>query len=74
MAQPDFLQDDRVAGSMSSPGLPMVIAPANVPLPRARNSVVRREPCQDESLSCSWTRLSAGMKKFFESNAKVDRP
>jgi hypothetical protein len=67
--------DDRLAGMISPPpGLPMVIAPANVPLPRARNSVVRREPCQDESLSCSWTRLSAGMKKFFESNAKVDRP
>jgi hypothetical protein len=71
---PDF-QDDRLAGSMSAPGLPMVIGPTSIPIPKARNSVVRAQvACQEESLSCSWTRFSAGMKQFFESNAKVNRP
>jgi hypothetical protein len=74
MAQPD-LQDDRVAGSISSPGLPVVIAPTNVPIPRARSSVVRSDGlCEGASLSCNWTKFSAGIKKFFESNAKVNRP
>jgi hypothetical protein len=74
MAQPD-LQDDRVAGSISPPGLPMVSAPTNVPIPRARNSVVRSDDvCEDASLSCNWTKFSAGIKKFFESNAKANRP
>ena len=74
MAQPD-LQDDRVAGSISPPGLPVVIAPTNVPIPRARSSVVRSDGvCEDTSLSCNWKKFSAGIKKFFESNAEVNRP
>ena len=74
MAQPDH-QDDRVTGSISPPGLPTIIAPNNVPIPRARSSVVRSNgPCEDESLSCSWTNFSAGIKKLFESNAKLNRP
>lgn len=73
-AQPDF-HSDRVTGSISPPGLPLMIAPINVPIPRARSSVVRSNgPCEDESLSCSWTNFSAGIKKFFESSAKVNRP
>lgn len=73
-SQPDY-QDDRVTGSISPPGLPMIIAPTNVPVPRARSSVVRSKgPCEDASLSCSWTKFSAGIKTFFESNAKVNRP
>jgi len=74
MAQPD-LQDDRVAESISPPGLPKVIAPTNVPIPRARSSVVQSDGvCEDASLSCNWTKFSTGIKKFFESNAKVNRP
>jgi len=74
MAQPE-LQDNRFAGSISPPGLPVVIAPTNVPIPRARSSVVRSDGvCEDTSLSCNWTKFSAGIKKFFESNAKVNRP
>ncbi|WP_291687389.1 hypothetical protein [Bradyrhizobium sp.] len=74
MAQPDF-RDDRVTGSISPPGLPMMIVPTHVPIPRARSSVVRADgSCEDASLSCNWTKFSAGIKKFFESNAKVDRP
>jgi hypothetical protein len=74
MAQPGF-QDDRAASAISQPGSPVVIAPTNVPIPRARSSVVQSNgPCEDASLSCNWTRFSAGIKKFFESNAKTDRP
>ena len=74
MAQPE-LQDNRFAGSISPPGLPVVIAPTNVPIPRARSSVVQSDGvCEDASLSCNWTKFSAGIKKFFESNAKVNRP
>ena len=74
MAQPDY-QDDRVTGSMSPPGLPMIIGPNIVPIPKPRSSVVRlKGPCEDASLSCSWTKFSAGIKTFFESNAKVNRP
>ena len=74
MAQPDY-QDDRVTGSMSPPGLPMIIGPNIVPIPKPRSSVVRLKGlCEDASLSCSWTKFSEGIKTFFESNAKVNRP
>jgi hypothetical protein len=74
MAQPGF-QDDRVASSISQPGPPVVIAPANVPIPRARSSAVQSDSlCKDGSLSCNWTKFSAGIRKFFESNAKISRP
>src|SRR6267142_3496185 len=39
LAQPGF-QDDRVVGSISQPGPPAVIGPTNIPIPRARSSVV----------------------------------
>jgi hypothetical protein len=74
MAQPGF-QDDRAAGSISQPGPSVVIAPANVPIPRTRSSVVQSNSlCKDASLSCNWTKFSAGIRKFFESNAKINRP
>jgi hypothetical protein len=74
MAQPDF-PDDRVKGSTSPPELPMTIAPTHVPIPRGRSSVIRsKPPCEDASLSCNWTKFSAGIMKFFESNAKLSRP
>jgi hypothetical protein len=74
-AQAD-VQDDRLTGSMSSPGAPMVIAPASVPIPRARSSVARSKGshCEDASLSCSWANFSAGIKNFFGSYAKEGRP
>jgi hypothetical protein len=70
MAQPGF-QDDRVAGSIPQPRPPVMIAPTNIPIPRARNAVVQSTGlCEDPSLSCNWTKFSAGIKKFFESNAR----
>jgi hypothetical protein len=74
-AQAD-VQDDRLTGSISSPGLPMVITPTNVPIPRAGNSAARSKGsrCEDASLSCSWINFSEGIKKFFGSYAKANHP
>jgi hypothetical protein len=74
MGQPG-VEDDRVVGSISQPGPPVVIAPTNVPIPRARSSTVQSNGlCEHASLTCNWTKFSAGIKKFFESNAKINRP
>jgi hypothetical protein len=74
VTQPD-LKDDRVVGSISPPGPPIVITPTNVPIPRARRSVVRSDTvCEDGSLSCNWAKFSAGVKTFFGSNANGNRP
>src|SRR5450432_1185509 len=68
MAQPLF-QNDHVAGSILPLGSPVVIAPTNVPIPRARSSVVQSNGlCDDASLSCIQTKFSAGIRNFFESN------
>jgi hypothetical protein len=72
--QPD-LKDDRAVGSISPPGPPLVITPKAVPIPRARSSVIPpTASCDDSSLSCGWTNLSAGLKKFFGSNASGNPP
>jgi hypothetical protein len=69
-------RDDRLTDSIPPPGPPMVIAPAKVPIPRARSSVVRSKGplCEDPSLSCSWTKFSAGILNFLSSNARVNGP
>jgi hypothetical protein len=61
--------------SISPPGLPLAITPTIVPVPKARNSVMRsKSSCEDGPLSCGWIRFSSGISKFFESNAKMNRP
>ena len=71
----EWRNDDRVVGSISQARPPVVIAPTNIPIPRARSSVVESNGlCEDASLSCNWTKFSAGIKKFFDSNARVNRP
>ncbi|MGY4329420.1 hypothetical protein ACVWWG_003837 [Bradyrhizobium sp. LB7.2] len=72
-SQPD-LKDDRVVGSPSSPGLPRVITPSRVPIPKPRSSVLPPvASCEESSPSCSWEKFTAGIKKFFQSNADVNR-
>ena len=72
---PSDLKDDRVTGSATPSGPPLVITPKTVPVPRARSSVVPSSVgCEDSSLSCSWTKLSAGLKKFLGSNASGNPP
>jgi hypothetical protein len=74
IAQPNS-RNEQVTSSITSPGPPMVLAPPRIPIPRARSSVVRsRDPCEEASISCTWTKFSAGIKNFFESNAQVTSP
>jgi hypothetical protein len=74
-AQSDFQNDRYSMGPISPPGPPMVITPTNVPLPRpAPISRAKNSRCEDASLSCSWTKFSAGVKNIFGSYAKANRP
>jgi hypothetical protein len=74
-AQSDFQNDRYSMGSISPPGPPMVITPTNVPLPRpAPSARAKNSGCEDASLSCSWTKFSAGVKNTFGSYAKANRP
>jgi hypothetical protein len=69
------LKDDRATAPASPPGPPIVITPKAVPIPRARSLVIPpTASCDDSSLSCGWTKLSAGLKKFFGSNASGNPP
>jgi hypothetical protein len=73
-AQPG-LNNDLIVGSISPPGPPLVITPRGVPIPRALRSVIPPNVvCEDRSLSCSWSKFSAGVGKFFGSNANGNRP
>jgi hypothetical protein len=72
---PPNSQNEQVTSSITSPGPPLDLAPPRIPIPRARSSVVRsRDPCEEASISCTWTKFSAGIKNFFESNARVNHP
>jgi hypothetical protein len=68
--------EDRLTGSIPSPGPPIVITPTKVPIPKARRLAVRPigPLCEDLSLSCSWTKFSAGILNFLGSNAKANGP
>jgi len=72
----DLLNDRSSTGSVSSPGAALVITPGNVPLPKPASQLARSKAqrCDDASLSCGWTKFSAGIKNFFGSYAKVNQP
>jgi hypothetical protein len=75
----DLLNDRSSTGSLVSPGAPLAITPNtpnNVPLPKAASQAARSraQRCDDASLSCGWTKFSAGIKNFFGSYAKVNHP
>jgi len=68
-------EENHPTDSADLPGPPLQIAPANIPVPIARNSVVRpKGACVDTSVSCNWTKFTAGVKEFFQSNAKFEHP
>jgi len=82
-AEADSQIDQSSTGSVSPPGTPLVITPnsvpvGNVPIPIPRNGTLiarsKAQRCEDASLSCNWTKFSAGIKNFFGSYAKVNRP
>jgi hypothetical protein len=49
---------------------PMVLTPANVPLPTPRPQE-KSARCEDGSLSCSWVKFSAAMKNAFASSPRT---
>jgi hypothetical protein len=75
-AEADFQNDPSSTGSAIPLGAPLVITPNNVPIPRAGSQGARSKAqrCEAASLSCSWTKFSAGIKSFFGSYAKVNHP
>ena len=77
-AETDFQSDQSATGSVSPLGAPLVLTPNNVPIPipRPGTQIARSKAqrCEDASLSCSWTKFSAGIKNFFGSYAKVNQP
>ena len=74
-AQADSQNDRYSMGPISQPGPPKVITPTNVPIPRpAPSSRAKNQGCEEASLSCSWTKFSAGIKNIFGSYAKANRP
>jgi hypothetical protein len=49
---------------------PIVLTPANVPLPIARPQV-KSAPCENASLSCGWEKFSAVVKNAFASSSRA---
>ena len=72
----DLLNDRSSTIQVNPPGAALAIAPNNVPLPKPASQLARSKAqrCDDASLSCGWTKFSAGIKNFFGSYAKVDHP
>jgi hypothetical protein len=75
-AEADLQSDPSSTSSAIPLGAPLVITPTNVPIPRAGSQGARSKAqrCEDASLSCSWTKFSAGIKSFFGSYAKANHP
>jgi len=75
-AEAVFQNDQALANAAIPLGAPLVITPNNVQIPRMANQVARSKVlrCEDASLSCGWTKFSAGIKGFFGSYAKVNQP
>ena len=53
-------------------GAPLDLAP-KIPLPVKRPLVERSKPCENDSLACSWAKLSAAVKDAFASSARPPR-
>ena len=53
-----------------SVGPPMVLTPANVPLPTARPQV-KSAGCETDSLSCGWAKFSEVVKNAFASSSRT---
>ena len=75
-AEAAFQNDQPSADTVIPLGAPLVIAPNNVRIPGTGSQAARSKAqrCDDASLSCSWTKFSAGIKNIFGVYAKVNRP
>ncbi len=59
-------------GARQNAGAPLSLTP-KIPLPAKRPIVERSKTCEDESLSCSWAKLSAAVRNAFASSAGTSR-
>jgi hypothetical protein len=75
-AEAAFQNDQFATSSVMPLGAPLVITPNNIRIPGNGGQVTRSkvQRCDDASLSCSWTKFSAGIKNIFGAYAKVNRP
>jgi hypothetical protein len=66
--------DQKSTGSLPDVGPPMVITPTNLPVtgrPSQPVDQLRAARCDDGSLSCNWSKFSAGVKNAFGSSSKT---
>jgi hypothetical protein len=66
--------DQKSTGSLPNVGPPMVITPTNLPVtgrPSQPVDQLRAARCDDGSLSCNWSKFSAGVKNAFGSSSKT---
>ena len=75
-AEAAFKNDQASAEAVIPLGTPLVITPNNGRVPGTGSQAARSKTqrCDDASLSCSWTKFSAGIKNIFGVYAKVNRP
>ena len=69
------LQDDLERARQPIVGQPMIITPTNAPSGGTKDSAhrLRTQRCDDGSLACSWSKLSATIKNAFGSSSGTKR-
>jgi hypothetical protein len=68
------VHDAGLTDLISSPGPATAMTPTKVPIPRARSLAMRSKGsrCEDASMPCRWTNISAGIKNFFAEQSKQE--
>jgi hypothetical protein len=66
------LEQAAIDRSRQNAGPPLALTP-KIPVPAKRPVVDRSKPCEDGSLSCGWTRLSAAVRGAFASSNDARR-
>jgi hypothetical protein len=66
------LEQAGIDRSRQNAGPPLALTP-KIPVPAKRPVVDRSKPCEDGSLSCGWTRLSAAVRGAFASSNDARR-
>src|ERR1700722_1900890 len=70
-------QDERLRADLETArqpaGPPLVLTPKNAPAPAAKRPVDRSKStrCDDDSLACGWSKLSAAVRNAFASSPKT---
>jgi hypothetical protein len=70
-------QDERLRADLETArqpaGPPLVLTPKNAPAPAAKRPVDRSKStrCDDDSLACGWSKLSAAVRNAFASSSRT---